>query len=232
MAPSKIHLLMMHGGSVRRAVRFHLGKGDLYIIPDLPAKTARCGEGELKEGEDRANPPLPKEGEEGRGLHLSLHRDGRVHVKSATNYMAGPLQSLPLGELRGQHIASIVIPAFESLPRLERDINRDRGKEEDYVFPVPDGCESARITVHVSKEAGVLTRSGGFTSLTFTGEDNSELHLGLRMIGKKERLGPDPSGLILIGGWRPDEYQGEDPRRAQRFLFVKVDLPMEGASGS
>ena len=74
---------------------------------------------------------------------LSLHWSGGTHIYSAGSSKAGPTPAAPLGELRGEHVASIQFDHVDRLPIATRP-TKTTGAKIDIAFGMPDDVKAGR----------------------------------------------------------------------------------------
>lgn len=125
--------------------------GSLYIIPfslhgKYRGKVARLGNasGPFETEIDYSDTEVSLD----RGSpHISIHQSGLVRAYINRGTFFGELQSVPPTLLVNQHIASLSMDSFESLPELTEDIHQD-----DVVQKVDPGVQGLRFPIYVNSQ--------------------------------------------------------------------------------
>ena len=149
---------------------------------------------------------------------LSIHETGQVHVYIEGQKKAGPLQTIPLSELRGEHIASVSIDAFEKLP-VHRQKPKTTGAEQDIEIPADDKAESGRVKILVNA-AAVPVFKDRCARIVHMKRPHLEtpVHICFVPIGQ-EALGPEgKGGVTVIAGWNP----GKVVMETLDFLYIRA----------
>ncbi len=216
----KAQLIIEHGGVYRRVASLRFGKGEFFLVPEQKSASLRCGTWDFEKGETRVDVEFDTGGEaQGRGLHLSFHRDGRVHAREGNTEYART-DGCPLTELSGHaHVATIEISSIDRLPVLERKIRRNLSAKQDWIFPCPATMTRGRFPIFVAQRRADLP-ADELNVFPVRGGD-LPLFVGLRLMGQTTYRGPDAKDLVVIGGWDPRIESTEEP---DRFVWVSVEL--------
>jgi hypothetical protein len=124
----------------------------------------------------------------------------------------------PLADLRGEHVATVLVDTFDGLARFEAT-PKNTGTEQDFVFQVEEPLESGRIAFYVN---GAEPTFGDDCPIVLTLNRPSlpgPVHLGLRA-WPQEPLGDESAktGVTVIAGWDPTT--AKTTAKAQ-FLFIR-----------
>ncbi len=149
---------------------------------------------------------------------LSIHETGQVHVYIEKQKKAGPLQSIPLRELRGEHIASVSIDAFEKLPEHRQEL-KITGAKRDVEIPADDEAKSGRVVIFVNAApAAVFKHRCALIVHIQRPHLETPVHICFVPVGQ-EALGPEgEGGVTVLAGWNPRKGAME----TQDFLYVRA----------
>jgi hypothetical protein len=222
---SNVHdfrLLVQVAGRHKKICRLALAKKDasLFLIPYGTKGTYFWGHGTFREGEQRATFSHADLAGTQEPLKLSIHESGQVHVKTLHGeaYKAGPLQTIPLWEYRGQHLATISIDSLESLE--DAGPLKPKRKSPEVVLDVKEIGDSRRFVLYANGEttpfsvplkAVVRMRRLGLPA---------PLQIGLAVLNQSPLVPPgELGGVSIISGWDPRK---QDLLVEEQLLWVRA----------
>ena len=212
--------LIENEGKFKKVCRIVFGKKDasLYLIPYGRQECYLWGEGTVPEGMKTATFSHANPAGEQERPKLSIHQSGQVHVKllEGDEYKAGPLQTKPLWDFQGEHVAGITIDSIDSLP--------DAGK----IKPKPKSPEVALRTEEIGQTRRFALYANGTeprfdypvkaTVTMYRAGLPAPLHVGIATFAQDALTEGEEGGVTIISGWNPDK----DELAEQRMLWVRA----------
>lgn len=174
----------------------------VYLIPYASTRTYHYGKSVFENGELKNTFDFTIGVKENIEPKLSIHESGKVHIQSG-KVTVDPLQTVPLKDLRGQHIATISVDRFEGLPKFKNKI-LDTRSTAIRVLKVHPEIESGRLAIYVNgKEfafnCGKCPIHFALTRKTLV----SPLYIGIKPIGQLPIGEKARPGVTVIAGWNP-----------------------------
>jgi hypothetical protein len=184
--------------------------GSLYILPYSLKRLYRgeaftlkhVGNGEYETKLDTASSPISvNEGVP----HISLHETGEVHAYITEGVRFGETITQPISELHDEHIASITIDSFKSLPLIKTKPNLDRSLPQyDEIIDAVETGRSHTFSLWVNSgedkfkakcfiKIGMPAYEGRLA--IYYGIGHREHHLDL---DEENRSNP---GIAVLAGW-------------------------------
>ena len=143
---------------------------------------------------------------------ISIHRTGQIHVKrGADEYLAGPVHVPSFDDYRGEHIATVGVDHFGSLPGFTGE-PKSKGSRIDHVLSIRAGVKAGRVPIYLNGTAPEFPDADINVRWDVQGEK-------VRYVGLAA-LANDPlseSGSYVIAGWSP----GQELEQAATILFVR-----------
>ncbi|MCK5647217.1 MAG: hypothetical protein KAH97_10575 [Anaerolineales bacterium] len=147
---------------------------------------------------------------------ISIHESGQVHAISGKNRV-GPLQTAPLSNFRGEHIATVEFDDFSILPEYTAK-PKESGKDIDHIIPLPPDVKGGKLVFYASGDKpSIQARDCQITVSMARKTLSNPLYIGIKTI-QKDLMGElEDRGIIVLAGWDPTgAYQeGAD------FLYVR-----------
>jgi hypothetical protein len=149
---------------------------------------------------------------------LSIHETGQVHAYIGGQKKAGPLQAIPLARLKGEHIASISIDAFEKLVEHREEL-KTTGPELDVVIGADDEAESGRFAILVNAASAPVFKDRCAVTVHMQRPHlETPIHICFVPL-VQESLGPQgKGGVTVIAGWNPRKGAME----TQDLLYIRA----------
>lgn len=149
--------------------------------------------------------------------HISIHQSGIVHayLTGGTNF--GEVTAVPLQELQDEHIATISIDSFESLPVFKGTPKEDPSLSQfDQVFQASPTSESARFPIYVNGVSSQFrdrcimqikaVRPGLKNPITYCLSAFPQNNLT-----RADETAEKKPGIVVISGWNINKMnRGED----------------------
>jgi len=213
-----VRLLVDTDNILRRLCKLSFSNKDssLYIFPYAPNNRYFLGSRSMPEKEfeekvhfrdDLSSTDVPK---------ISIHESGQVHTISGKNRV-GPLQTSPLSDLRGEHIATVEFDDFSILPAYTANLKKS-GKDIDHVIPLPSGVRGGKFIFYAAGDKPSFQTQGCQMIVSMARKTLSDpLYIGIKAIPKELMGDPDDRGIMVIAGWDPTgvHQEGAD------FLYVR-----------
>ena len=119
--------------------------------------------------------------------------------------------------LRGEHVASVTIENFFTLPAHDQPLKR--GFELDQPVQFADGVEAGRFLIYVNAEAPTFWATPLFVFKLERSTLGTPLFVGVTAVEQAPLRSPPEGGIIVLAGWNP---QMPDPQRDEMpFLYVR-----------
>jgi hypothetical protein len=148
---------------------------------------------------------------------ISIHESGRIHVYYDRTQIVGPINTLPLEEWRGQHLATISADSFSSLMDYERRL-KTTGSELDTVTPCDNEVESGRMAIYCNGEREEFVYKCGVVFKFERPTLKRPLYIGISPIAQHPIGEGSSGGVTVICGWNPLKGAMDE----QDFLFVRA----------
>lgn len=133
---------------------------------------------------------------------LSIHESGRVHVRVGAQ-TAGPVHIPPLADLRGEHVATVTVDAFDGLP-LFRGVLCESGECIDYMIHVASGVRSGRLVFYVNGRKPVFGYRCRLAFMLRRASLQSPLYVGIAALSQVPLGGSQGTpGVTVIAGFDP-----------------------------
>lgn len=214
----ELRLLVDLGNDIRKIAKTAFSKADasLYIFPYAPSGQYFYGgrhmdevefEDKVRFTEDVFSDHVPK---------LSIHETGQVHIK-AKESIAGPVSISPLSDWKGQHIASVSIDQFSSLPEF-RDSVSDEGAEIDHVIPVDELVKSGRLAFYLAGDRAAFEEPNCRIVITVERPTiENPIYIGIQPKAQDLLSELDFGGITVLAGWDilPEPNEGEN------YLYIR-----------
>ena len=201
----EIRLLVRYRGTLRRVCKLVFSKQDasMYLLPYGTIGRYFYGGQTIMEEEINHTFNFKEQFQGDKIPKLSIHESGQVHVSIEREKKAGPLQTVPLPELRGEHIASVSIDALEKLPMHEEE-PKTIGTEQDVVINVDDEAQSGRFKILVNA-ASVPIFEDRCALIVHMQRPYLETPIHICFVPiRQDPLGPEgKGGVTVIAGWNP-----------------------------
>jgi hypothetical protein len=219
MAVREARILVGYRESAYRLCKLAWSKTDasFYIFPYATAGLYSLGRHSVPNDSAEATVPFDQQETSTMTPKLSIHESGQVHIKVGGSLRVGPLQTVALADLRGDHVATVTCSRFESLPRHTGPI-RSTGSEADLVIPSDAGVESGRLAIYVNGASPSFPVPVRFILVFQRPTLSQTLFVGVAPISQRQLSEePEAPGAVLIAGWNP---RADDPSSAADFLFI------------
>ena len=157
--------------------------------------------------EDLSSPDIPK---------ISIHESGQVHLVAGQDQI-GPLQIPHLSDLRGQHIATIVVDDFSNLSKLTT-LPKLHGKDIDHIIPIPEEVKGGRLVFYIAGDKPAFEAQDFPMVVSMARKTLSNpLYIGIKTISQGLMGEPEARGIMVIAGWDPTGtyQQGAD------FIYIR-----------
>ena len=215
----KIRILIQHRNICRALFKIALGQKDasVYFFPYGPKGKYFYGRQSMKENEisqtfrfmdDFNTDNIPK---------LSIHQSGQIHIHDSQNAIAGPLQTIPLGKWKGEHIATVTADSFESLAIYTKDIITT-GPEIDHVIPCDDAVTNGRIVVYCNGQSSNFNYPCRLTVQMQRPNLNECIYIGFAPISQNQLGNMSKGGVTVIAGWDPKKGINKN----QDYLYIRA----------
>lgn len=207
-------------GDYKKVCRLVFGTKDasLYLIPYGRQQRYLWGEGTFPGGAKSATFSHANPAGELATAKLSIHQSGQVHVKVVEGdaYKAGPLQTKPLWEFRGEHLAGLTIDRLDTLPSAGKI--KPKPKSPELLLRSRDLQQTRRFAIYAN---GAEPRFDFPVKATVTMNRvglPSPLHVGITSFAQESLVEGEEGGVTIICGWNPDEEELAE----QRVLWVRA----------
>jgi hypothetical protein len=229
--PRQVRILVRVHGEDRKFAKlaFVEARSCVYVTPyAVRGATYYYSEHEWQPGEDTKTFTFTDQHRSSTPPHLSIHEDGRTHVRNGGQ--AGPIFLPPLERLRGEHIASVTCGRFRVLPRLDGPL-RLSGRRRDRVVPVPLRVDAGRISLFANAERPEFK---GPCRMRFElATRGTPLHIGVAVHWQDPLTEvEDFEALVVIAGWDP--FTGGNPafRTSMLTIVARLGGGTSSSSGS
>jgi hypothetical protein len=174
----------------------------LYLFPYAPTGEYHFGRLSIPQGEQEATIPFDQQETSDQTPKISIHESGQVHVKAGRR-MAGPMFASPLGELGGQHLATVTCVRFAGLSPLG-NAPRTTGRAPDVLIPAGNGVESGRLVFYANAAEPSFADPCSVTCRLVRSTLDQPLFLGIRFLAQRPlSQDPEAQGVVTIAGWDP-----------------------------
>ena len=206
----ELRILVDLGNDLRKIAKLAFSNTDasLYIFPYSPSSQYFYGGRHMDEiefedkvtfTEDIFSDQVPK---------LSIHETGQVHIK-AKESIAGPVSISPLSNWKGQHIASVSIDKFSSLPEFRGSVI-DEGPEIDHVIPVDELVKSGRLAFYLAGDRAAFEEPNCRMVITVARPTiENPIYIGIQPKAQDLLSDLEFGGITVLAGWdihpEPDE---------------------------
>jgi len=215
----KARFLAEHRGLLKRVLTLNIDQNDasLYFFIYGNKALYHYGTRTLKSGEINNTFNFKDQNFSKEPPKLSIHQSGQVHVYDREKAIAGPLNTIPLPDWRGQHIATVTVdhldflPCYSKKPSLQPPVI-------DLVIPVDDTFESGRLILYCNAENQVF-HFPCFATITMQRSNlQNPMHFGIAFVQQQPLGDPENTGVTVISGWNPTA----DIHQEQDFLFLRA----------
>jgi hypothetical protein len=187
-----------------------------YLMPPTKLNQYYWGEQTLNEDERDKTFHFHEQLAGTKAPQISFHESGRVHVKLGRN-IAGPLQIPRLTDLRGHHVASVMLDSITNAPMHVNEL-KNTSSIHNYRIPIGQEVTGLRLVVRVGQESRTFSSD---TSCVLQIKDTSRHHhllIGLAAVPQHTiSEQKDSRGIVAIGGWDPML----DKLARQRIFYVR-----------
>jgi hypothetical protein len=214
----KVRLLVEYKGQLLRVCKllFTATDASIYLIPYAPHRRFFYGRHALPTQEVPVDLCFSEDTDVDHEPKLSIHESGQVHVQVA-GLRVGPLETCPLADLRGQHVATVSPDRFDGLPPFEGRLSR-LASDRDLVHRVPRAVESGRFAIYVN---GVdrLFADGQcwFTVTCHRATLVRPLYVGVKVHWQLPTGEESHPGITVLAGWDPRLPE----KTRQDFVYVR-----------
>lgn len=215
----RVRVFVEYKGELRRAFELRTTKTDasLYLHPAAPYGVYDYG-GERFPADALSHTFNPfGQLRSKHEPHVSIKQSGRVHIRTRTGPLAGPLQIPPLASLRGQHVATVTATRFDAFPMYQGD-RKNLKPDYDQLVYVDPGLQSGRLCLYVNGATptfDVPSERIAFTATVPNAALAGPLYVALAPWGQ-EPLGDDPA-IVVLAGFDPTAADADDAP----FLFLR-----------
>jgi hypothetical protein len=211
----EFQILVQVGSEVKRLCKFTFCKSDasIYLIPYATGGEYYFGGQRLPEHKASRSFGFTEQLSAATAPKVSIHESGRVHIRVGRE-QAGPLSIPPLGNLRGEHVATICVDRFDRLPTANRP-PRKSGRAVDVTISVPDNVHSGRFPLYLNGAAPDFKSSNIQLYVRLSRPSlRAPLYLGIAPLEQKAVADPRAKqGVTVICGW--------DPSNPTDFLYLR-----------
>ncbi len=208
-----VRLLVELEGKLRKLCSLSsTSDGSIHVFPYSPNNRYFCGSRGLEARELQMTFPFDVDPQVEEVPKVSFHRSGLIHVKrGADEYLAGPVRVPGFDDYRGEHIATVGVDHFGSLPEFEGR-PRSTGSRIDHVLRIRPGVWAGRVPVYLNGIEPKFPKAD--INIRWHVQGETERYVGLAVLAN------DPlseSGSYVIAGWPPEQQ----PDQAATILFVR-----------
>jgi hypothetical protein len=210
-------LLTEYGGKLLRVCKLVVTQRDtsLYLVPYSPQRKFFFGQRRFPEKVGTVTCNRADSVEVDGEPKLSIHESGQVHVKGL-GVLAGPLQSVPLANLRGEHMATVTVERFEGLMEF-KGAPSSGGQYRDYVVRA-EGAESGRHAIYINGAAPEFADGPCWITLRLGRSTLPRpIYVGVSAVGQAPLSDRGETGVAVIAGWNPRLPSAAE----QDFLYVR-----------
>jgi hypothetical protein len=209
-------------GVFKKVCRIVFAQNDasLYFFPYGCQDRYFWGEGLFPEGKEEETFTHSNEVGSQDKPKLSIHESGQVHVKLVQSdaYKAGPLQTKPPWEFRGEHLAGLTIDNLRSLPGAGKI--KSKPKSPELAPRAKDLEHTRRFAIYANGEEPRFVYPVKVYVTMFRSGLPAPLHIGITTFKQESLTQEDPAGgVTIISGWNPDN---ENQLVEERFLWVRA----------
>lgn len=201
----EFRLLIAHAGKHRKMCKLTFSNKDasIYIFPYARQGRFFFGSQAMEEQQLQQTFNFIEGAEFSEQMpKLSIHESGQIHIFMPSG-KAGPLQIPPLASLRGHHVASVSVDAFEGLPEHKASISYT-GSTQDHVIPTDDKIASGVIAIYINGERPAFHAPECRCVFTLNRPTLKQpLYVGIRPRAQKPLGLPERAGVTVIAGWDP-----------------------------
>ena len=213
-----VRLLVDTNGKLLRLCKLSFSNKDssLYIFPYAPNNKYFLGSRSMPETkfeekvhfrDDLSSTDVPK---------ISIHESGQVHAISGKNRV-GPLQTSPLSDLRGEHIATVEFDDFSILPEYTAK-PKESGKDIDHIIPLPPDVKGGKFIFYAAGDKPSFQTHECQIIVSMARKTLSDpLYIGIKAIPKDLMGEPEDRGIMVLAGWDPTGVYQE----GADFLYVR-----------
>jgi hypothetical protein len=184
-------------------ILFTANDASFYIIPYAKKRRYFCGGRKIEEHELKDTFEYTSGVAGDREPKLSIHQSGQVHIYSGKTQI-GPLQSCPLTDLRGQHVATVSFDRFSELAQFEGALSQS-GPEIDQVIQVDRNAKSGRLAIYVnSVESYFESEFLSLVRFTLTRPClKTPMYISVQAFCQEPLGGKAGGGVTVVAGWNP-----------------------------
>jgi hypothetical protein len=213
--PRPIRVFVDYEGDLRFAFQLSVTNADasVYLQPAAPHRIYHFGSATFPPGVLSATFNYKGQLEASVAPHISLHESGQVHIRARGGSKAGPIQTPPLADLRGTHVATVGCDHFAGFP-VHRGDRENLHPSLDKVAGVESGVESGRFALYINGAAPEFVIDQQRVAFTATVANQqtipNPIHVAAAYWSQEPMVDEsgDP-GVIAIAGFQPDA-SGDD----------------------
>ncbi len=224
-----VRMLVAQGGKISRLCKLGWTAGDasLYVFPYALEGRFHFGRASIPSSSERATVPFNNQETSESMPKLSVHESGQVHIRAGSR-MVGPMRIPRLGDLRGEHVATVTCSRFERLPPFDGE-PQTTGSEIDLAIPAGDGVPSGRLAIFMNGREASFNDQVNITARFVRPTLDEPLYLGFSTLGQPTlNDGEDSDAVVVTAGWHP---QATDLVEQMDYLFVVTKLNRPGFIG-
>jgi hypothetical protein len=210
-------LLEQRDGLLRKAARLIFGgDGSLYLVPYARSGKFFYGRRTMEAGQTADAFNFREQIEADSNPKLSIHQSGQVHIYAKDEPKAGPIFIPPLGDLRGEHVATVRWDTIGSVPEFTGKA-RAHGSEIDCAFGVPPDVESGALIFFANGTTSTFKTE--IVQLAFQAEiaTGTPIFFGLLAAAKPPLGDSDHGGVTVIAGFHPTNA----PDEVDDYLYLR-----------
>lgn len=140
---------------------------------------------------------------------ISIHQSGQSHIRIGRDKIDVQINSIPLKDFRGEHIATITCHSLDSLIEYKKTI-KTTGSEIDDIIPCGKGIQNLRYAIYLNAQSPNFKVPCG-KKRVLTGP----MFLGLSPFAMK----PIGEGITIITGWDISKNIIDE----DSFLFIHAE---------
>jgi len=214
-----IRFILEHKGIKRKIFKLALGQKDasVYMFPYGKKGEYYFGsqtiERKIEEKQFKYNKQfytydIPK---------LSYHQSGQVKICDSNKDLSGPINTIPLNNLKGEHIATVTIDNFENLPIYNKNLKL-LGADRDHLIKSDNIVKSGRIIIYCNAKSKNFKNTKPCNLIISMKRPDFEGNFCFEIRGQKPLSNELSGGIIIIAGFNPTRKINEK----QEFLFIRA----------
>lgn len=214
-----IRMFVNHKKVIRKAFKISFSQKDssFFIFPYGKNNEYYYGYQSINGGKERKKFRYNNQFHTGDIPKLSFHQSGQVKIRDLKENLAGPIYTIPVNNLRGEHIASVSIDSFDNLPKYTGKI-KSTGADIDHIIKSDNVVGSGKIVIYCNSKEKKFNNTKPCNLIISMNRPlkKSLTHICFEARGQEPLSIDFKGGTVVIAGFNPRRNISSE----QQFLFI------------